>query len=765
MNKLAFFVFIFLIFNLNAHSQQTIEGTVLDKDGKGIENASVRFLNSAIGTTTDENGRFTFSESSYGTLEISKIGYATVVVKADKTQLNITLAESYNQLEAVVVTAQKQEEEVQQIPSSISALSAKQVENYRIWNTQDITAIVPNLYSANPGDNRNVTSIRGISSTSYDPAVATYIDGVNQFGLDTYIAQLFDVERIEVLRGSQGTLYGRNAMGGVINIITKQPTNSTHGFGEISLGNYGQQRYTGGIRTPILKDKLFIGASAMYDATDGFYQNLFTNSNFDSKHSFTGNYYLKYVASSRLHFTLNVKHSNIKNNGAFPLATSFNTAFDNPFTVNQNAITTMIDNVLNGSLTASYSTSKFIATSQSSFQSNYRYYKDPIDADFSPYEVYSITNNYGKDWNYVKVLTQEFKFTSQPSNSSIKWTAGVFGYSQDSPNKQATNITGKSKFSSISTTKGSNYGLAAFGQATYSFTNQLDFTAGLRYDYEHKQLSVKGEYQPYGSSIAFVTLPDTTSSVSYGAVSPKATLSYNINPHKQIFITYSRGFRTGGLTSDLSNPLYTYKPEYSNTIELSSKNLFFNNQLKLNISAFHTEVTNAQIPTLILPQAITITQNAGYLVSQGVELETSFTPIKGLQVDYNGGINNASYRNTVISQDNQKKDISGNHALFSPLFTSMLAVQYQRKIVDGISVMIRLEWMSLGDQYFDLANNYKQAGYNLVNTRAGLSFKGYEITYWVRNLTNKNYVAYAYDFGGAHLGNPKNYGITIRKSF
>ena len=114
----------------------------------------------------------------------------------------------------------QKDEQLQKVPFSISALTSKEVKEYRLWNAKDLTAIVPNLYSANSGDERNVASIRGIGTTSYDPAVATYIDGVNQFTLDTYTSQLMDVERIEVLRGPQSTLYGRNAMGGVINIIT-----------------------------------------------------------------------------------------------------------------------------------------------------------------------------------------------------------------------------------------------------------------------------------------------------------------------------------------------------------------------------------------------------------------------------------------------------------------------------------------------------------------------------------------------------------------
>ena len=134
------------------------------------------------------------------------MGYASVKEDVDlsnnQESLRIQL-ESVRQLDAVIVTAEKKEDDIQKIPSSISNISSRQVEQYRLWNSKDITAIVPNVYSANPGDNRNVTSIRGVTTTSYDPAVATYIDGVNQFNLDTYIAPIFDVERIEVLRGPQ----------------------------------------------------------------------------------------------------------------------------------------------------------------------------------------------------------------------------------------------------------------------------------------------------------------------------------------------------------------------------------------------------------------------------------------------------------------------------------------------------------------------------------------------------------------------------------
>src|SRR5688572_12295246 len=298
-------IFTFLIMTacISVWAQETavLSGKISTTNVQPIPGATIRVLNTPLGTSTNEAGDFTISglaKAKY-TLEISAVGYASVKKDVDLTGiselLRIQLVESVRQLDAVIVTAEKKEDDIQKIPSSISNISSRQVEQYRIWNAKEITAVAPNVYSANPGDNRNVTSIRGITTTSYDPAVATYIDGVNQFNLDTYISPIFDIERIEVLRGPQGTLYGRNAMGGVINIITKEPTNSTHGFAEVSVGDYGQQRYSLGVRTPLVDNKLFLGVAAMYDKSDGFYTNTFNNQNFDKKHNVTGNYFLKYL--------------------------------------------------------------------------------------------------------------------------------------------------------------------------------------------------------------------------------------------------------------------------------------------------------------------------------------------------------------------------------------------------------------------------------------------------------------------------------------
>lgn len=781
-------ILLFLLFagsTAIAQRSSTITGKVTDAASSPISGVTVRLLNTNLGAATDESGTFSISGIADGkyTLQATAIGYASirseVTVGQDiSASLDIQLEESTTQLDAVIVTAQKQEEDVQKVPFTVNTISSRQVEQYRMWNSRDLTAVVPNLYATNSGDNRNVTSIRGITTTSYDPAVATYIDGVNQFGLDTYIAPLFDIERIEVLSGPQGTLYGRNAMAGVINIITKQPGNTTTGFAELNFGNFGQQRYALGFRTPLVRNKLYLGVAGVYDRMDGFYTNLYNDKDFDKKHSFIGNYYLRYIPNAQWAFTLNVKHNENRNNGTFPLAGTREEAFENPFTVNQNAVTEMVDNTFNSSFVASYAGNGLNFSSQTSYQSNYRYYKDPIDGDFSPLDIVTIINDYGKDWNNVKVLTQEFKFSSPASISSpFKWTAGTYTFYQDNPVKQATRFgedagyygIPDTNFSTINTTEGKSSGIAFFGQATYSITDNFDLTAGLRYDYERKEQRVLGEYQhdPDPNPI-FETVPDTSATATFNALSPKVTAAYHVTDNSTVYASYSRGYRAGGMTqlsSDPSQPpLYSYKPEFSNNIEVGTKNVFLQNRLQVNLSMFYVKVVDAQVPTLVLPDAVTITKNAGELTSKGIDLRVSATPVKDLQLEYSFGVNDATFTKLKLSQNGNEADLDGKHQIFTPSVTSMTAIQYGYQI-GKVKLVARGEWMLLGKQYFDLANTIEQSSYNLFNTRVGIEIQKLEVMFWGRNLGDEKYIAYAYDFGATHLGNPRNYGVTIRTSF
>ncbi|GGH01662.1 TonB-dependent receptor [Mucilaginibacter phyllosphaerae] len=763
-----------------AQSRSRLSGTVKNAAQQPVPGANASLLNTGYATSANLQGDFVFYNVPAGTyvLHVTGLGYAAVnqnITVKGNGSVSIYLTETNKRLDEVVVTAQKREEDAAQVPFSITVLSAKQVQDYNIRNLKDITAIVPNLYSANPGDNRNVTGIRGIATTSYDPAVATYIDGVNQFGLDTYIPQLFDVDRIEVLRGPQGTLYGRNAMGGVINVLTKQPANTLTGFAEASYGSYGQQRYSLGIRVPLVKNKLFLGAAGLYDGFNGFYTNLFNNSKLDKQHSFTGNYYLKYLASQSFALTLNIKNYANRNYGPFALSGSPADALSIPFKVNQNATTKMVDNIFNASLSANYTGRNFNFISSSTYQQNYRYYTTPIDGDFSPLDAVSVINNYGPKFNQVKVGTQEFRFAAPASAANWKWTAGVYGFYRYSPSKVGTHFGADAAavgspitdFTSINTNTERNYGAAVFGQIVYVITPQWDITAGLRYDYEHKKATVKGEFQPDGAD-AITTQADTSSTANFKAITPKLSLAYHISPNNNLYVTYSRGFRAGGISqlgSDPSQPpLFSYKPEYSNSYEAGSKNTLFNNRLTLNLSLFYVRVNNAQVPTLILPAAIVVTKNAGRLNSYGAEAELAASLFKGLNLFYNFGYTHARYGNLQVPNQGSILNLNGNRQVYTPDVTSMLAAQYGYLLGNNThtKLIARGEWRYLGKQYYDLANNIGQGAYSTFNARLGLSTTRFDAFVWGSNLADKRYIDYAYDFGASHLGNPRMYGITVR---
>jgi len=681
-------------------------------------------------------------------------------------------ADSVASLNEVVVTAQKREEPLGKVPIAVTAFTAGQVQAFRLWNNKDISGVVPGLYAADPGDGRDVISIRGVTSTSYDPAVATYIDGINQFGLDTYIPSLFDVQRIEILRGPQGTLYGRNAMGGVLNIITREPGNQVSAFAEATVGNYGLQRYSAGLRVPVVRNKLFIGAAGLYEGRNGYYTNEYDGSSYDKQHSYTGNYYLKYTPDHRWTLDLNIKHRSNRNHGAFPLVADPVAVFRQPYRLDQNARTMMVDNTFQSSLSAGYKGRAFNFRAQTAYQENYRYYVSPIDGDFSPLDAISISNNYGKQWNNIGAYTEDIQFSSSAAGR-WKWTAGSYWFYQDQPNKQATRYgndanllgVGDSLFSTINTTRNYKWGMAFYGQLSYALSAKVNLKAGLRYDYEHQHEHVMGEYQHDPDPTSIVVIPDTAGSVSFHAFSPRLALDYQLASHDTLYAVYSRGFRTGGLTQLSSAPsqppLVGYRPEYSSNYEAGIKNSLFSGALRLNADVFYTHINDAQVPTLILPDAITVTKNAGKLNNWGAEAEIAAVPCKGLDILYNFGYTHSRYQTLKLSQNGAVTDLGGKRQLFTPDITSMLAVQYGLSFRGDVRAFVRGEWKMTGTTYFDLANTIRQPAYSIYNMRCGAGFRQFELAVWGRNIGDKKYISYAYDFGAYHLGDPATWGVTL----
>jgi iron complex outermembrane receptor protein len=174
---------------------------------------------------------------------------------------------------------------------------------------------------------------------------------------------------------------------------------------------------------------------------------------------------------------------------------------------------------------------------------------------------------------------------------------------------------------------------------------------------------------------------------------------------------------------------------------------------------------DAQVPTLILPDAITIIQNRGKLNSKGIELEFTAQANAHLSIDYNAGMTNAKFESLEIAQNGNANILNGNKQIFTPDLVSNLALQYDQKFNKNLSGFVRAEWKYIGTTYFDLANSIQQNPYSIINASIGLQMGDIQIKYWTRNLTNQKYISYAYDFGAVHLGDPATSGLSIAIKF
>jgi iron complex outermembrane recepter protein len=777
---------VWLVFSLQQSLAQSVrpisKGVVRDEKGNVVRGATIHVLNTEVYIISNDSGRFQIRELPPGLyhLEVSAVGFARIETQTQLPLnvgeiLSIRLAVSAMQLDAVVVTAEKEESNIQTVPVSITALSSRDVDAYRLWSSRELKGIVSNLYAADPGDGRNVISIRGITSTSYDPAVVTYIDGVPQFTLDTYIPQLFDIDHIDVLKGPQGTLYGRNAMGGVVNIVTKKPENQFRGSIELSEGDHGLQRYSFQISAPLVDGKLFLGVAGLYEGSNGFYINDYNNSQFDKQHRFADNISLRYLPGNQWSLSLNLKNLWNRNQGAFPLNPSIESAMSDPYHLDQNAVGEMVDNSLNTSLQIRHTGAKMDFSSLTAYQSNYRYYAEPVDGDFSPLDIISIVNNYGKPWNKVNAWTEEFRLSSATASvSPWKWAVGSYLFLQQAPNKQGVHFgadaalagSPDSNYTIINTTQIKNKGLAFYGQAQFDISKKFSAAGGIRYDYQQSNAEVSGLYLPDGSTSGFPTQNDTSGKSSFHAWSPMVSVTYHPNENAHVYLSYNRGYRTGGLTQLSTDPtqppLYPYQPEFSNNYELGLKTNYYGNRLHANFAVFYNTVQDVQVPTLILPDAITVIKNAGGLISRGFEAEMQALIIQGLDLTYHFGYTHATYTSGELSSNGNTIDLDGKKQVFTPDVTSMFSAQYNRTFSQSVNGFVRMEWFYFGKQYFDLANLQEQSAYQLLNASVGASFKQFGLTFWMRNITGTKYIAYAYDFGAARLGDPFTLGITLK---
>lgn len=729
-------------------------------------------------------------------LYILSIAFSLNAMSQGKGNGNADTVRSHK-LEDVIVTANKREESIIKVNTSITSLSSKKIEDTRTWGLSGLSALVPNYNYQELGVSfQQIQAIRGIQVFSENPAVSTYIDDVNNIDILANGFAFTDIERVEVLRGPQGTLYGRNAMGGVVNIITKKPTNKTSAFGELSFGNLGLQRYSTGYKSPIIKDKLFFGMNGLYQTQEGFLKNDITGtSSTDTKlngkavggeQNFYGNIYLKWLPTSRFNVTLNVKGQKDKSdNSGFMVSQSSDTyAFENPDRINLARIAKHERNILNTSLVAKYLGNNYTLTSISALQT--------IAFGFQDLDFPGIYHSYynGKIGELLppqKVWSEEFRINSN-SEGKLQYTAGVYWFAQkgyepttntayELSNAEATMFGLPSGAFLINRNRSNNSGIAGFGELSYLLTPKLKATFGLRYDHEKREAIFNG----FGDAMLLNGVvtdikPNITANGTYSAVSPKLSLSYAVNDLSNIYASFTRGFRAGGINASSlpAGVRQTFNPEFSNNYELGYKAFLLDKKLSVGASAFLIQWKDLQFYNLVAPFTYA-RENVGDAQSAGFELEITAIPAKGLQLDGSFGYNPTEYKGFNLKRVNfgtgveTTTAIGGNQLSNAPNHTLFLGAQYEHPVSNTLKLVVRGELRNLGAQYTDIQNKIEQPSYTLFNSRVGLTSGNYSLFVWVQNLNNERYLAYGNpdsSFGRqARIGAPRTYGVTLTAKF
>lgn len=769
---------------------QLRSGTVGTDTGSPVPYANVQVLNTTFGTATDSLGNFIVQvPEGSNLLRISAVGFSPALIDPGPSDVPIVVVmhPSVYELDQFVVSAAKRAEPAWRSPASVTVMNARELEAMRVWSVGDIVGRVPNMQYAELGVGyQQQVAIRGISVFSETPAFATYVDGVPAFDVAGTALQLLDVDRIEVLRGPQGTLYGRNAMGGVINIISKPPSNTCRAFAEVSLGDQGLQRYTAGASVPLKKDKLSIALAAQYQRINGFYTN-----DLQGRRGFLGepldslpvsgarmgdegsahvDARLLWSANERTTLRFNAKVQEDRSIGAsayYQAVESDTLALRLPYIFAVDRLGTHRRRVAQAAVAVEHRAKSFRFHSTSTWQYVGQAYQG-IDQDVSPNALATgstFRRNAG-DAMPQHTLGQEFRFASTQTKY-LDWTAGLYVYGQWFDKRYVADYERLSLFfglqpgRQVTINDQINTGAALFAQGEWKVAARWRIIAGLRGDHEDRRTQVERYYLASDGTQDF-DIPRTPLQSSFQAISPKAAVQFGAGTGTTLYASYARGFRAGGNNMFTQGRYPEYLPETSDNVEVGAKYRSANKRTVASACLFLIDWRDMQLDTRA-EAGIWIVDNVGKMRSQGVEVEMSSEPLPGLRIDLAAGLTDARYG----AFNYLGEEIEGNRAVMAPTHTLFAAAQQLLPLSKKLAADVRVEWRHTGAQYFDLVNAIEQPAYGIINVRAGVFTKRVSLHAWGRNITETTHLAFALPgyFRYSVLNRPRSFGITLRWHF
>lgn len=673
-------------------------------------------------------------------------------------------------LDPVIVTARKRAEAVQDVPQPITVITAEQIQDAGIRDTRQAAQAVPNL-TMTQFTARKLTFpfIRGIGSGRNSPAVATYIDGVPQFSFTTTSTELVEVERVEFLRGPQGTLYGRNALGGVINIISRRPTSQWEFSGEASSGNFSLEDYRATVKGPV-SDNLYFGLAGGWAARDGYSINEVTGNDVDSREAWFGRGQMlwKPTADTEVLFTMYAEQDRDGDYALFDLES----IRQRPYRIQRDYQGSTQRDIYAPALIVTHRADNVEISSISAWQGWET--DDKTDLDATAADLIRRFNN-----EEQSQVTQELRFSSpadRPVDVSrgvtMEWVAGVLlfasNYDQDATSSYSAAGAGLLgvPFAFAQTDKSSidTYGGGAYGQVTFTFGKKLDVTLGARYDYEQQDATLRSF-----TDSPFLPSSSQDPDENFERWTGRIGLAWHWTEDLKTYGSIASGYKAGGFNTSAPAGNTSFGPEDSVTYELGLKSSHLNNRLIINPVLFYIDWDDMQldVPNPAVPGQFYI-DNVGQANSKGFEIEILGRPLEGLDVFGGFGYVSSEFDDYTLPGGGST---NGNDLPFAPNYTWNAGAQYTVKLTARARVFARGEVFAFDNYYYDATNAQQQNNYAIANFRLGFAGKHWRLEGWINNAFDVDHVPVALPFPLApsgylgESGAPQTYGVSFGITF
>lgn len=662
------------------------------------------------------------------------------------------------ELNEIVVQASRTSTKLKEMPASVTILSAASLEQNEINTLNNSTAYIPNFYMPDYGT--KLTSpvyIRGIGSRINAPSVGMYVDNIPYFEKASFDFDFFDVQKIEVLRGPQGTLFGRNSMGGLINISTWSPLDYQGTHLRVSTANYGQYKLNAGHYNK-LSEQLAFSVALNYLHQDGFFMNTTLDEKVGKQDAYGVRVKGQYQIDDRWLLEL-VSNTDVSNQVGYPYAL-YKRDTQTTGEVNYNQRSGYDRMLMSNALKLGYVVPEWEFSNTFSYQlldDNQQ-----IDQDFGPDSLH-----FAGQLQFQHNFANETIIRSN-TNNRYNWLFGVFAFNQQAENTVDVNSYKTNTPSGIVHYKYQKQyeqvssGIAVFHQSTYNMTPQLTVTAGIRLDYEQSSMQyrysgIKGVNVQTPVDTIYKTLQDMV-------VLPKLAIAYAPTDRINLYASYSTGYKPGGFNSTFEKPEHLmFKKEISHNYEAGVKTTLLE-YLYADFALFYTDLKNQQIYRTAPSGSGSYLDNSGISRNKGVEFTLHNQSFHGFE-----GMVAYGYTHAKILKYERGGTVNYNDKFTPYVPGNTLALQATQTLTfSNVKWIDKLRFNVLysrtGSLYWNLSNTLKEASYGLLNGKISLISGKCQFEVWGKNLTNTRYNAFIFESGPmayAQSGKPLEVGVNF----